>query len=298
MNLLDWFKVPASFKQIDDAQLAAQHVTLQKQLRRMRMILTVTVLSLILIFLIAAKARVEAIPGDEVASHLEKRADVIANRLGDAAGEVIDEAGPVLGDAVGKEAATAIEDMQRKLDTEMSDLEKSITQRFRTAYERELETVRGDGAKLLQENFPQLKGDEKKTEALLANFQDGVQTWAQKQLVTTFKRHIDAMFRIKVTLNKMVLDGPRAPVDIAEHVTGEGAKGPVHKIQPERLLEMWIELVSDALGGSEDEGDLLDPSTDAKKRAKEAAKEITVEDVKVKKVVEEESKPVPATKKK
>ena len=271
--------------------MAAQHKELQQHVSRLRRVLTVTVLALIFLFLVAAKARVDAIPGDEVTAALEKRADIIANKLTDAAGDVLDEAGPVIGEAVGKEASVAIEDMQRRLDKDMADLEKTVTQQFRTAYQHEVEQVGVQGAKILQESFPQLKDDPKKTEALLANFQDGVQMWAQKQLVTTFKRHIDAMFRIKRTLNKLVSGGPKG-VDLADHVTGDGAKVAAAKIQPERLLEMWIELVSDALGGSEDEGDLLDETAASKAKAKAAAAEAS-ETVKPEKPVAEEKPATP-----
>lgn len=261
MKLQEWFQVPQSVAQMDDAQLAAQHTVLQRQLRNLRRFLTITILLLISIFLVAAKMRVSAIPGDEVTAALEKRADIVANKVGDAASEVLDQVGPQVGEAVGKEASQALEDMQKNLDSQMSDLEKTVTSTFRKAYQTEIDAAGADGSKLLQENFPALKGDQKKTDALIANFQDAVQMWAQKQLVTTFKKHIDAMFRIKTTLNRMVRTGiPKEAAALPDHVTGENG-APVMafagKIQPERLLEMWIELVSDALGGSEDEGELL-----------------------------------------
>ena len=260
VKLSEWFNIPKSLGNIDDAQLAAQHVLLQKQLRTLRLVLTCTVLLLIAVFLIASKKRIDAIPGDEVTAALEKRADVIATKLGDAAGEVRDEVAPVLSDEIGKEAASALEDMQKKIDTEMQALETSVTQKFRLAYQRELDVAGAEGSKMLQDTFPQLKGDEKKTDALIANFQESVQMWAQKQLVTTFKKHIDTMFRIKTTLNRLVRQGgPKVVADeAAGKVTGEGAASPAAKVQPERLLEMWIELVSDALGGTEEDGDLLE----------------------------------------
>ena len=273
MKILDWFKVPTALRGVDDAQLAAQHSSLQRQVKRLRLILTLTVLSLIGIFLVASKARIDAIPGDQVASAFEKRADIIASKLSQASSEVLDEVGPEVGDAVGKEAAQAVEDMQKRLDREMDSLEQATTLTFRKAYQREIEAAGADGAKLLQEKFPALKGDEKKTDALLANFQDAIQQWAQKQLVTTFKKHIDAMFRIKATLNRMVREGgPKNLAALPDNVTGEAAKGPMAKVQPERLLEMWIELVSDALGGSEDDGELLEESAASRAKALEAAK--------------------------
>ncbi len=272
MSILQWFKVPKSLADVEDGALAAQHLALQKHLRRLRLVMTLTVLCLIAIFLIAAKARISAIPGDQVANAFEKRADVIATKLGNAAGEVMDEVGPAVGDAVSKEAASALEDMQKGLDRQMADLEQATTKTFRTAYQREIKAARVDGTKLLQDNFPALKGDQKKSDALLANFQDAIQMWAQKQLVTTFKKHIDAMFRIKATLNKLVREGgPKNALAMPDNATGESARTPPAKVQPERLLEMWIELVNDALGGTEDEGELLVETPADKAKLKELA---------------------------
>ena len=237
MRIFDWFKVPASLGDVDDAQLAAQHLKLQKQIKRLRLVLTLTVLTLIAIFLVAAKARVSSIPGDETANALEKRADIIATKLGNASSELMEEVGPGVGEVVGKEAAQALEDMQHKLDSEMDDLEKTTTRTFRTSYQREIEAAGAEGSKLLQDNFPALKGDQKKTDALLANFQDAVQQWAQKQLVTTFKKHIDAMFRIKATLNRMVREGgPKNALAIPDNVTGEGARSPAAKVQDRKSV--------------------------------------------------------------
>lgn len=250
----EWFK-PAELSGYDDAQLAAQHQKLQAHMRWMQIGVTCTVLLLIAIFLIASKARVAAIPGDQVASELERRANIVVPKLTTAAGEVAEEVAPVLGEALGKEAASAIEDMQHRMDKEMADLERTLETRVGEAFDREIDKAGTDGAKMLEEAFPQLKGNPGKTKQITQGFHDAMGMWAQKQLVTTFKKHIDAMFKIKDTLNAMVkVAQPPKGAQVA------GADAPVaHKIQPERLLELWIELVSDALGGYDEEGDLLAP---------------------------------------
>lgn len=259
----EWFKTPQSFGAYDDAALAAQHKTLQVHLRRLQIGLTCTVLVLIAIFVLAVKARVSAIEGDKVASELEKRVNILIPKLETAAGQVRDDVAPVLGEALGKEAAAAIEDMQKHMDSEMGTLEDSLQKRLSEAYNREIAKAGTDGSKMLEDAFPQLKGNPAKSRQVVEGFQNAMGLWAQKQLVTTFKKHIDAMFKIKDTLNNMV-----RVAEVKPHKEDKGAPAEAatpRKIQPERLLELWIELVSDALGGYDEEGELVAPPPAAKK---------------------------------
>ena len=260
----EWFKTPHSLGAYDDAALAAQHKTLQVHLRRLQIGLTCTVLVLLTIFLLASKARVSAIEGDKVASELEKRANILIPKLETAAGQVRDDVAPVLGEALGKEAASAIDDMQKHMDTEMGALESALQKRLADAYAIEIAKAGTDGGKMLEDAFPKLKGNPAKNRQIVDGFQNAMGMWAQKQLVTTFKKHIDAMFKIKDTLNNMVRVAEVKPAHKEDKGAPAEAATP-HKIQPERLLELWIELVSDALGGYDEEGELVAPSPAAKK---------------------------------
>jgi hypothetical protein len=245
----DWIQGPPPLAGLPDDALSARHLTLQRDIRRLRVAVPLLVLCILAATALHIRATFHAIEADAVGAAFEKQALRVLPKVQRVAAEVGEEVAPMVGDAFARQLDAALERLSGRLDSEMTLLGEELQKTLQGQIERRLQRVNGEAVAQLGEAFPQLRGDPKRVERLMVAFQEGFSAWAGKTLTTTFARHLKELDAIKRTLNGFVREQNLAERKAKADAAAEGRHSAKRRITPDQLLALWLEILDEALKG-------------------------------------------------
>ena len=257
--MLSWLQAPPELGALNDADLSARHLDLQRDLRRLRYAIPLVVLVILAGFILHMRSTVKAVSAEEVGVAFEKRAAIVLPKIQRAMMDVGAEVAPEMGDALQKQVNDVMAKFGSRMDREMQLLKDTLPGQLEGAMLRQLREANERQTEVLNEAFPELRNDPKRVAQLTESFQAGFSLWAQKVLSTTFNKHLLELEKIKATLNGFVAK---------QHVAMKGAKADAEaagtakadtRVHPEQLLALWLEILDEALQGEEGGLDLLQP---------------------------------------
>lgn len=284
---MNWLKRPPDVAAWSDADLVAAHAAAQKHVRRLRTWLPVVVLLIIACYVLAIRSTFQSIDGDKMGAAIEKRVSGLNPKFQKALQDIGNDAGPVVSKALEVESARAIEAFGRKVDGEVERMRTDLPDKMQGLLNARLRDLRTAQLHKLQMELPQAVTDTAKAEQLLDALSAGTHEWAQRQLVSTFQKHLVELERLKKTLQRLATadlaaiakangDGMALP---AGTTPGDavGVKAEGRRISPEQMLAMWLEIFEEAINGPEgetmlDEGPAGKGGAPANAEGKEATK--------------------------
>ena len=255
--MLSWLQGQVSLGGLSDADLSAQHLQLQGDLKKLRIGIPIVVLVVIVGFALNIKSTVQSVSGDAVAAAFEKRASRLVPKVQEAFMQVGKNVTPAISDMMQKEVDNLIAKFSGNLNKEMTTLKDTLPKQLEGQVMRQMKEANERQVASLQEAFPELKADPKKL--------------GQLTLVTRFNKHLIELENIKNTLNGFVAAQHKAAADAkgeaAKIAGGKGVKAD-NRIHPEQLLSLWLELVNTSIEGEAGPTDLLEGEKKDKKKAK------------------------------
>ncbi|MSQ83878.1 MAG: hypothetical protein EXR77_13500 [Myxococcales bacterium] len=265
---MNWLAKPPDVAAWSDADLVKAHAAAQKQVRRLRTWLPLVVLAVIACYVMAIRATFQAIDGDAMAGAIEKRVAGLNPKIQKAMQDVGNEAGPVVSKALETESARAIDLFGGRIDSEVARLRTELPDKMKGQLDKRMRDLRRAQLARLQLELPQAVTNTAKAEQLLDAISAGTHEWAQRQLTTTFQKHLLELERLKRTLQKLATvdlaaiakangDGKALP---AGATPGDvvGVKAESGRISPEQMLGTWLEIFEEAINGPEGETTLDD----------------------------------------
>ncbi len=269
--MLSWLQGQVSLGGLSDADLSAQHLQLQGDLKKLRIGIPIVVLVVIVGFALNIKSTVQSVSGDAVAAAFEKRASRLVPKVQEAFMQVGKNVTPAISDMMQKEVDNLIAKFSGNLNKEMTTLKDTLPKQLEGQVMRQMKEANERQVASLQEAFPELKADPKKLGQLMDALQGGFTKWASTTLVTRFNKHLIELENIKNTLNGFVAAQHKAAADAkgeaAKIAGGKGVKAD-NRIHPEQLLSLWLELVNTSIEGEAGPTDLLEGEKKDKKKAK------------------------------
>jgi hypothetical protein len=261
--MIDWIQAPPPLGDLGDDALRERHLTLQKHLKLLRIVVPLVMFAIIAIGVLHIRATFQAIESAALAGAFEKQATRVLPKLQRAAAEVGEDVAPMVGEAFATQLDTAFERLSGRLDSEMKLLGDELPKQLEGQMQLKLNRANSKAADKLYEAFPTLRGDPPKVERLMASFQSGFSAWAGKTLTTTFARHLKELEAIKTTLNGFVLKQNQEGRAAASDNAAEGRHQARSKITPEQLLALWLEILDEALKGDGGDSDLFEAPVEA-----------------------------------
>lgn len=271
---MSWFSRPPDVSSWSEAQLTAAHAQTQRHVRLLRTWLPVVVLLIIAIYVLAIRSTINAIDGDKLGSALEQKITGLSPKVQRALQDVGSEAGPVVSKALEVEANRVIQQFGNKVDEQVDQMRQTLPDKMRGMLDTKLRDLRRSQLVRLQQELPELAKDPQKYEQLLDAVSAGTHEWAQKQLITTFQKHLLELERLKKILQRVATadmaavakadgDGKALPAG-ATPGDVQGVSASTGRISPEQMLGMWLEIFEEAMNGPEGET-LLDDGGDGTK---------------------------------
>jgi len=275
---MNWFSKPPDIAGWSDAQLTAAHAEAQRHVRRLRTWLPVVVIAIIAGYVLGIRSTIAGIDGDKLGAALEKRVSALTPKIQKAAQDVGSEAGPEVSKALEAEADRVIGRFGGRVDEEVARMRDELPSKMQGVVDVRMRDLKRAQILRIQHEFPALAQDPKKAEKLLDALSAGTHEWAQRQLTSTFQKHLVELERLKRTLQKLastdlaaVAKASGDPAALPAGATAgdvRGVKaGASGRISPDQMLAMWLEIFEEAINGPEGETVLDDG--DAPKKAKE-----------------------------
>lgn len=259
---MTWLKPPPDTAAWSDAQLTEAHAAAQIHVRRLRTWLPIAVLCIIACYVLAIRSTIKAIDGDAMGNAIEKRVSALTPKVQKAVQDVGSEAGPIVSKALETESARVIDNFGNKVDKEVERLRTELPDKCQGMLNARMRDLRKAQLVRLQQELPDVAKDPKKAEQLMDALSTGTHVWAQKQLTSTFQKHLLELDRLKRTLQKV------ATLDVAAMAKADGTglpagatpgdTVPIHAekhagISPDQMLSMWLEIFEEAINGPEGE---------------------------------------------
>lgn len=276
---MSWFSGPPDVTAWTDVQLTTAHAQAQRQVRLLRTWVPVAVICIIALFLLGIRSTFRSIDGDKLGSAIERRVSTLTPKLQRSLQEVGSESGPEVSKALETEAGRVIDRFGGKVDEQVEQMRQQLPDKMKGVLDAKLRDLRATQLVRLQQELPELKSQPKKYEQLLDALAMGTHKWAQNQLTSTFQKHLLELDRLKRILQKVATtdmaavakadgDGKTLPAGATPgDVVGVSADS--HKISPDQILAMWLEIFEEAINGPEGETQ-LDDSRAGAPAAKEA----------------------------
>lgn len=146
------------------------------------------------------------------------------------------DAAPALTDALSAEAAALVPKLSAKIAAEGVLFSEHLHTRMQTSLNNSFTGAAGKEEGKLKERFPQFADDATRYDELVKRLNGAAQNWAQAQLDTTFKQHIDVLQSINEQVAAL---GKVSAEERAEH--GDP--------QADQVLELFLEIMNARLDG-------------------------------------------------
>lgn len=192
--------------------------------------------------------------GDELASNLQQRLELILPKLEQVANEVAKDTLP----GIQKQLLDALADAQRNLpailDKSTRGMEARLTKKMNNKIDAAVKSAMESQREKLRSEMPDLfkctdrdtkESCDKKDETLdllMLELLKSYRSWAVSELRTTFSAHLTAMDDIRKTM--------------VGFTPGKSRKGDSNETNmataPDEMLTLWLELVGEAMAGSND----------------------------------------------
>lgn len=272
---MSWFSRPPDVASWSDAQLTAAHAQAQRHVRLLRTWLPVLVLVIIFLYILGIRSTIKSIDGDKLGAALEQKVSALSPKVQRALSDVGGEAGPVVSKALETEANRVVQQFGNKVDEQVDAMRQTLPDKMKGMLDTKMRDLRKAQLVRLQQELPELAKDPKKYEQLLDALSAGTHEWAQKQLTSTFQKHLLEMERLKKTLQKVATtdlnaiakadgDGKALPAGATPGDVA-GVSAATNRISPEQMLAMWLEIFEEAMNGPQGETILDDGDAKAKK---------------------------------
>ncbi len=264
---MSWFSALNNIHALDDAELSALHTQLQKNLKTIRLVLPLLVLAIISAYGFHMWQTIKSVKGEDVGAAFEKRGAVLLPKVQKMVIRVGNKVSRPVGEALAGEVDDLMAGFSGKLNTEMAKMKETLPKQMEGLLLRQMKEAREKQMATLQREFPELKDNPKKVQALMESFEMAFARWAQKMLVAHFNRHIKDLDKIKRTLNGFVAKQNAAIAASAKKAkaAGAGVKAAGSRVNPEQLLGLWLEIMEESIKGDGPIDLLADPAKDAKK---------------------------------
>lgn len=264
--MLNWLKPLEGLHSMSDAELSGTHTQLQKNLKTVRYAIPLIVLLIIAGYVLHMRSIVTSISSEQFGAAFEKRSKVLLPKVQDAFLEVGKNVAPSVGESLANEVDDLMAGFTGKMNTEMNKLKQTLPKQMEGLLLREMKEARDRQIATLNKEFPELKNDPKKIEALMRSFEMAFSRWAQKMLVAHFNKHLRDLELIKRTLNGFVAkqNAAIAKSNATAKAAGAGTKAAGDRVQPEQLLALWLEIMEESIKGDGPIDLLSDPASDKK----------------------------------
>ena len=261
-----WLSPLNSLQSLDDAELSATHTQLQSHLKRIRYAIPIVVLLVMTGFILHMKNTVQSVSSEEFGSAFEKRSKILLPKLQDAFLDVGKEVAPDVGESLANEVDELMANFSGKMNTEMNKMKETLPKQMEGLLLREMKAARERQIETLNAEFPALKNDPKRIEALMRSFEMAFARWAQKMLVANFNKHLRDLEVIKRTLNGFVAkqNDAFAKNEKTAAAAGAGIRAAGNRVQPEQLLALWLEIMEESIKGDGPIDLLADPTKEKK----------------------------------
>ncbi|GEM_PF-2771291 len=262
----NWLSAPDDVSAMTDAQLSALHLGIQTDLRILRYAIPLVILVIMAGYVLHMRSMVNAVTSEQFGEAFEKRSKYLLPKVQDAFMEVGEEVAPSVGESLANEVDDLMANFSGKLNSELEGMKATLPKQMEGLLLRQMKDARERQIKVLNQQFPELKNDPKKIQALMESFEMAFSRWAQKMLVAHFNRHLRDLENIKRTLNGFVAKQNQAIKKSADTArkAGAGVKAAGTRVNPEQLLGLWLEIMEESIKG-EGPVDLLDDTKKGKK---------------------------------
>lgn len=182
--------------------------------------------------------------GEELSKRAERTWPIIAEELE----HLVDGVLPIVEASLLKELEQAGPEIAKRFEEEAANLDVQIKKDIEASLRRQLTAEnRAEAINIVRAIFPEY-GDERKTDELVASLQDSFLKYAQKKLLTMLAEYYDTLRGFEKTFNQIKAGIPpgQAPATL------------------EAVLELWIEVMYEKMGGDSE----LEVSKPEKKPAK------------------------------
>ena len=264
----NWLSAPDDVGAMTDAQLSELHLSLQKDLRVLRYAIPIVVLLIMFGYVMHMRSMVNSVTSEQFGEAFEKRSKYLLPKVQDAFLEVGQDVAPSVGESLANEVDDLMANFSGKLNTELNKMKETLPKQMEGLLLRQMKEARDRQIKILNQQFPELKNDPKKIEALMQSFEMAFTRWAQKMLVAHFNRHLRDLENIKRTLNGFVAKQNEAIKKSADTArkAGGGIKAAGTRVNPEQLLALWLEIMEESIKGEGPIDLLADPAKAGSKK--------------------------------
>lgn len=167
--------------------------------------------------------------GEELSKRAEKTWPIIADELG----KLVDGVLPTVEASLFKELEQAAPQIAKRFEEEAENLDTQLKEAIEASLRRHLTAEnRAEAIRIVRAIFPEY-GDEKKTDELVASLQDSFLKYAQKKLLTMLAEYYDTLRQFEKTFQQIRAGTP-------------AGQGPATL---EAVLELWLEVVYEKMGG-------------------------------------------------
>lgn len=146
------------------------------------------------------------------------------------------DAGPALSTALANEIENFAPKFQARIDVEAATFAENLHARMTSSLDTAFSQAMDKDKEALLARFPQFKDDSSKYDELVARLNKATQSWAMKQLDTTFQEHIKVLQSIN---EQVAILGKMSAAERAE-------KGDP---QAEEVLELFLQIMNSRLEG-------------------------------------------------
>lgn len=213
------------------ADLVDAHRSAKSRMRMLRITFPLIIIIIVVWNVYALAKQVEDIDTEAVASHMEGQFHKLWPRIEEDLTMIAKDIEPVLEAEINKQSAKMASKIDARLQSDVEALKKQVEKDFTIEVERALDEVERRQRQVLVDHIPELKGDAKAQDKVLAAVRVALLKWSMKQLTSTLHEHMVAMENIRRTLQK-------------SYTAPAGAK-----VDAEDAIVLWLDLMNESVGG-------------------------------------------------